>query len=184
MTLRPAGMGKGLALKALVGTGLVILMVGGAVAADKKGERAGALKAVVDCRVVADPGERLACFDKAAAALDAAEAKGDVVVVDRGQMREARKAAFGFNFQMPSFMTQGVKEEELTRMDTTVASARQDPHGKWIVKLADGATWNQIDTEKVRKIPAGAPVTIRAASMGSYLLNVKGYGSFRAKREN
>lgn len=176
MTLR---MQKGLAV-----AGLMIVMAGGAVAADKPTGRASALKAVVDCRAVADPGERLACFDKAAAALDAAEAKGDVVVVDRGQMREARKAAFGFNFQMPSFMTQGVQEEELTRLETTVASSRQDAHGKWIVKLADGATWVQIDTEKLRKIPAGAPVTIKAASLGSYMLSVKGYGSFRAKREN
>lgn len=179
MTLRPASMGKGLAV-----AGLVILMAGGALAADKKGERAGALKAVVDCRAVADSAERLACYDKAAAALDAAEAKGDVVVVDRGQMREARKAAFGFNFQMPSFMTQGEKEEELTRLETTIASSRLNANGKWVVKLADGATWTQIDTEKVRKLPAGAPVTIKAASLGSYMLSVKGYGSFRAKREN
>jgi hypothetical protein len=176
MTLR---MQKGLAI-----AGLMVVMAGGAIAADKPQERAGALKAVVDCRAVADPGERLACYDKAAAALDAAEAKGDVVVVDRGQMREARKAAFGFNFQMPSFMTRGEKEEELTRLETTVASSRQDAHGKWIVKLADGATWVQIDTEKLRKIPAGHPVTIKAASLGSYMLSVKGYGSFRAKREN
>lgn len=176
MTLR---MHKGLAI-----AGLVVVMAGGAVAADKPQERAGALKAVVDCRGVADPGERLACYDKAAAALDAAEAKGDVVVVDRGQMREARKAAFGFNFQMPTFMTKGEKEEELQRLETTVASARQDAHGKWIVKLADGAVWTQIDTEKVRKIPAGAAVTIRTASLGSYMLIVKNYGSFRAKREN
>lgn len=183
MTLRPAGMGKGLAM-----AGLVILLAGGASAQGRDGGkpagRAGALQAVVDCRTIADSAERLACYDKAAAALDAAEAKGDVVVVDRGQMREARKAAFGFNFQMPSFMTRGEKEEELQRLETTVAASRQDVHGKWIVKLADGATWVQIDTEKVRKIPAGAPVTIKAASLGSYMLSVKGYGSFRAKREN
>ena len=175
MTLRPAGMGKGLAA-----AGLVILLAGGASAQSKPPERAGALKAIVDCRTIADSVERLACYDKAAAALDAAEAKGDVVVVDRGQMREARKA----DFQMPSFMTRGEKDEELQKLETTVASARQDAHGKWIVKLADGATWVQIDTEKVRKIPAGTAVTIKAASLGSYMLNVKGYGSFRARREN
>ncbi len=179
MTLRPAGMGKGLAV-----AGLVILMAGGASAQSKPSERAGALKAVVDCRAIAEPGERLACFDKAAAALDAAEAKGDVVVVDRGQMREARKAAFGFNFQMPSFMTQGEKEEELQRLDSTVKSARQDAHGKWSITLADGATWVQIDTEKMRKIPAGAAVTVKTATLGSYFLTVKGYGTIRAKRQN
>jgi hypothetical protein len=173
-------MGKGLAV-----AGLVILLAGSASAQPKPAERAGALKAVVDCRAVADSAERLACYDKAAAALDAAEAKGDVVVVDRGQMREARKAAFGFNFQMPSFMTQGVKEEELKRLDSTVASSRQTPHGKWIIKLADGATWVQIDSEELRKAPAaGSEVTVKAATLGSYFLTVKGLGTIRAKREN
>lgn len=168
--------------------GLVILMAGGAAAQSggqsKPAERAGALKAVVDCRAITDSAERLACYDRATAALDVAEAKGDVVVIDRGQMRQARKAAFGFNFQMPSFMTQGVKEEELTRLEATVGSARQDPHGKWIIKLDDGAVWVQVDTAKLRKVPAGAAVTLKTAALGSYFLTVKGYGTIRAKRQN
>lgn len=177
MTLRPAILGLGLA------GGLVL--ASGAAAQDRPPERAGALKAVVDCRAIQDGTARLACYDAAAAALDAAEAKGDVVVVDRKQVQEARRASFGFNFQMPAFMTRGEKVEELNRIEATVASSRQDPHGKWTIKLADGAVWKQIDTEKLRKGPApGTKVEIRTASLGSYFLKIEGIGQIRAKREN
>jgi hypothetical protein len=177
MTLRPAILGLGLA------GGLVL--ASGAAAQDRPPERAGALKAVVDCRAIQEPTARLACYDAATAALDAAEAKGDVVVVDRAQVREARRAAFGFNFQMPSFMTRGEQVEELDRIEGTIGSARQDPYGKWTIKLADGAVWKQIDTEKLRKKPEpGTKVEIRTASLGSYFLKVEGLGSIRAKREN
>ncbi|HYE44477.1 MAG TPA: hypothetical protein VEA44_01755 [Caulobacter sp.] len=178
MILRPKVLGIGVAALALAAAT-------GAAAQQKPAERAGALKAVVDCRAIQDPTARLACYDSAAAALDAAEAKGDVVVVDRQQMREARRAAFGFNFQMPSFMSRGEQPEELDRIESTIGSARQDPHGKWIIKLADGALWKQIDSEKLRKKPPpGAKVEIRTASLGSYFLKVEGLGVIRAKREN
>jgi hypothetical protein len=36
----------------------------------------------------------------------------------------------------------------------------------------------------MRKIPAGAAVTVKTATLGSYFLTVKGYGTIRAKRQN
>lgn len=168
----------------LAAAGLVMVLAG-PVAAQAKLERAGALKAVVDCRAIADAAQRLACYDAATAALDAAEAKGDVVVVDRAQVQEARKAAFGFNFRMPAFLTQGEEPEALTKIDSTVGSAKQDLRGKWTVVLEDGAVWTQIDTGKFRKPPsAGDKVEIRAASLGSYFLKVGSLGTIRAKRQN
>jgi hypothetical protein len=170
----------------LAAAGLAVILAGPAAAqtAAKPG-RAGALQAVVDCRAVTDPAARLACYDKAAADLDVAEAKGDVVVVDRAQVREARKAAFGFNFQMPTFLTQGESPEVLNRLDTVVASARKDPHGKLKIKMEDGAVWNQIDSTQLRKAPEpGTKIEIRTASLGSFFLKIEGLGTIRAKREN
>jgi hypothetical protein len=156
----------------------------GAQAADKP-ERADALKALVDCRQIADPGQRLACYDQAAANLDAAEAKGDVVVVDRSQVRQARRAAFGFNFQMPSFMTRGERVEELDRIESTIASSRFNSQGKLVVELEDGAIWVQIDSERLRKAPsAGTKVELRTASLGSYFMKIQGLDTVRAKRQN
>lgn len=172
---------------ALSGAALAVLAVLPAVAADSPKTRAPALQAVVDCRKLSDAAERLACYDKATAGLEAAEAAGDVVVVDREQVREAQRSAFGFNFRMPSFMTGGgggAKGEVLETLDSEVASARQ-VGGKWRIVLPDGAVWNQTDNEILSRPPTqGSKVAIRKGAMGGYFLSVDGQKSFRTKREN
>lgn len=171
----------------IVAAGAVALTFAGVgMAADAPLGRAAQLQAVVDCRKLADPAERLACYDAATATLDAAEKSGDVVVVDRAQVREARRAAFGFNFQMPAFMTpRDEKPEEIDRITATVASARQDATGKWVIKLTDGAVWRQIDTKRIFRDPrAGSTVEIRTAAMGSFFMKVDGQMQIRVHRDN
>src|SRR5690606_15796466 len=58
-------------------------------------ERAATVQALADCRKLSEDSARLACYDKAVAALDQAEARGDIVVVDRDQARKVRRQAFG-----------------------------------------------------------------------------------------
>jgi len=53
--------------------------------------RAVILQRLLDCRKEADDAARLACYDAQVAAVDQAEAKGDIVVVDREQARTVRR---------------------------------------------------------------------------------------------
>lgn len=170
--------------------GLALVCAGTALAADTPKSRAPALQALVECRKVADPAQRLTCYDNAASGLEAAEAAGDVVVVDRAQVQEAQRAAFGFNFRMPAFLTGGDAGDAAKRgsvletLETTVTEARQ-VNGKWYIVLADGAVWRQTDNEPINSPPkAGSKVTIKRAAMGSYFLSVGGQRSIRAKRDN
>ena len=171
---------------ALAAGAAALAFAGVGMAADAPLGRATQLQAVVDCRKLADPAERLACYDAATASLDAAEKAGDVVVVDRAQVQEARRATFGFNFQMPSFMTpRDEKPEEVDRITATVASARQDAHGKWVIKLRDGAVWRQIDDKQIFEDPhPGSTVEIRTATMGSFFMKVDGQKQMRVHRDN
>lgn len=171
---------------ALSAAGALALTAGACLAADAPTKtRAAQLQAVVDCRKLADPTERLACYDQAAAGLDAAERAGDVVVVDRSQVREARQAAFGFNVKMPAFLTRGEPEDVIASIDAVIASARQDGAGKWIVRLEDGAVWRQVDSGWVAREPrSGSKVTIRRTPMGGYLMNIDGQTAIRVHREN
>src|SRR5215469_3281282 len=67
------------------------------------------LEALIKCRTVPDNAERLACFDKAAAAVERATSNGDLVALDREQRRQARRQAFGFLLPSLSFLERGEK---------------------------------------------------------------------------
>lgn len=167
--------------------GLAVAMVaglGGTAAAQPKGEgRAVIVQKLVDCRALTDDGARLACYDQATAALDQAEAKGDIVVVDRDQARKVRRQAFGFSFPSISLFEKGETQEEIENVGGVLESARQDGSGRWVIKLEDGAIWAQIDSKELFKTPkAGMPVKIRKAAMGSFMMVIDNQGAFRARR--
>ena len=145
-------------------------------------ELVGALSA---CRAITDPTERLACFDKAAAALDEAQTKGDVVVVDRQQAREVKRQAFGFRLDALSIFDRGgAKEASDEAITATVRNAYQNAAGKWVVTLDTGAVWRQIDDDPLSREPRqGSPIRIRRASLGSYLMNVDGQPGIRVHRD-
>ena len=142
--------------------------------------RAEVLQKLSDCRKIAEPDKRLACYDAAAAGLDQAEAKGDIVVVDRNQARQVRRQAFGFSLPSISLFERGEKKEEIDTVTGKVAAARESSPGHWTVTLEDGAVWTQIDPDPLAIDPKpGMPVKIRRASMGSFLMTV---GPNRAMR--
>jgi hypothetical protein len=169
--------GAGVALMALA-------LAGSAVAADPKSEpRAAIVQKLTDCRKIADNAQRLACYDEAAAAFDQAEAKGDVVVVDREQARKVRKQAFGFTLPSISIFEKGEAKEDLDQNDGVVAYARQDGAGHWVIKLEDGAVWAQNGVEELFKSPKpGMKVHIRKAALGSYMMVIDNQGGVKAHR--
>lgn len=150
---------------------------------------AGALGALLECRSLADDAARLACFDARAATLASAQAGGSVVVVDRAQVDEVRRQAFGFSLPSLAFLVPSGREgtaeaEPIRQVESSVTTARMSRDGKWILSLANGSTWRQTDTERVVRDPRpGSKVVIRTAALGSYLVSVDGQRSFRARRE-
>jgi hypothetical protein len=152
-------------------------------------QRAAVLQAIVDCRAMTDEHARLACYDAAAARLDEAEAKGQVVVVDREQAREVRKEVFGL--QLPSLDIfhpagrDGAAEEDFDRIDAVVKSASQaGPGGRWVFELDNGAVWRQIDNYGLNREPRpGSKVEIRKAALGSFKMKVDGQPAIRVHRD-
>ena len=157
--------------------------------ADDAGGRS--VKALTECRAITADTARLACFDRAAAALAAAVEAKDVAIVDRQEIRRARRSLFGF--ALPSFSFLGgddrggaqdadpAREAEFQEINSTVKSARASgSYGRFDITLDDGAVWQ--NTETLRVAPrSGAAVRIRRAAMGSYFLRVDGI-SVRAIR--
>lgn len=148
-------------------------------------ERSPLLSEVARCRTITGDTERLACFDHAAGALDAAERQGEVVVVDRGQIREARRQLFGFEMPaLPSMFSRDETEAKIDAVETTLVSAGQGLDGKWLFRLADGSEWRQIDSDPVRfQNRAGIDVRVRRAALGSYQLTAGRSRAVRVRRQ-
>ncbi len=147
-------------------------------------QRAKELQILIDCRKITDPTQRLACYDQAAAGLDQAEAKGDVVVVSREEARKVRHQAFGFSMPSITLFERGEKPEVVNSADGLIASVRKTIGGKWEIKLQDGATWIQVDLTEIPIDPKpGQTVKINRATMGSYMMTVANQRAVRVHRE-
>lgn len=145
--------------------------------------RAAALQALADCRAVADGVQRLACYDKAAATLDQAEAMGEIVIVDREQARTVRKQAFGFTLPSLSVFDRGEKPVEMDEIRLKIVAVHRGADGKWVFRLEGGHNWRQIDTGELSRPPKpGGEVTIKRAALGSYKLSTGGAAAIRVSR--
>lgn len=177
MTLRAIGLG--------VMTTFMI-DVAAVAAQGRPGPRADAVQKLIDCRAMTDNGARLACFDATVAALDVAEAKGEIVVVEKEQVKAVRRQAFGFTLPSLNIFDRDDKSERteaLERITAKLVRASRNGAGKWVMELEDGAVWIQTDSESLpRGAKAGSTVEIRKASMGSFFINVDRQRAIRASR--
>ncbi len=152
--------------------------------------RSQALDTIVACRTITVPADRLACFDRNVDALQVATEKRDIVVVNREDVRKARRSLFGFNIpEVPILGGSGGKPgavaEEDREISSTVRAAQQDRDGNWIITLDDGAVWHQTNGGPLAMRPKpGTNVTIRRAALGSYFMQIGKQPGVRARRES
>lgn len=142
------------------------------------------LEAVLACRVIEDPAERVGCYDAAVGRLEAARAEGEVKVITRAEVEKVQRESFGFRIpSLPAFgggETSGATGlERVTEAVKSVSGAG----GKLRVTLENGSVWQQIDDKKVRARDVETAEIFQAA-MGSYKMKLDGGLAFRVRREN
>lgn len=148
-------------------------------------ERSAVFQKLIDCRAIAASAERLSCYDAQIAILDAAERDRQIVVVDKKQMTEARRGLFGFTLPSLRIFGGDDDDEEAKLLETTVRAASRGGNGEWIVILADGARWRQIDDRPIMAPKAGQKIQIRRSGIGTYFARVNGQGNgMKVRREN
>jgi hypothetical protein len=163
---------------------LLGLTAPGARAADIPKTAPPVVQQVLDCRKLTESDQRLACYDRAVDGMAQAQAKGDLVTVDRQQRQALHHQAFGFNLPALSLFGSD-KSEEANQITAKVASASLDAMGKWVIKLDDGAVWRQVDDSTLEPDPhAGSTVRIKKGLAGGYFMNIDKQQAFRAHREN
>lgn len=140
-----------------------------------------AFSKLVNCRTVADPIERLSCYDRELAAVDAAEKRRELVVTDRARVRETRRGLFGFT--LPKLGLLGGDEDEVEEIEAAALSASYNRDGGWTVRLAQGGTWTQTDGRPLALRPReGSKIRIRKGVLGSYMMSVDGQPGIRVRR--
>src|SRR6476659_2698826 len=138
-------------MKAVLPLAVIAVAATMATAADTPPPVARPYAALQACRTIADNTQRLACFDKASAALEAAQKSEEVVIVDRQEVKKARKGLFGFNLPRIGFLAgrenNAEDEADEQQLDDTVGKAQVLPYGKWRITLASGGVWETLETD-------------------------------------
>lgn len=127
-------------------------------------------QAVMDCKTVTDPVQRLACYDRNVGTMVAASQSRDLIVADRATMREARRGLFGL--RLPRLKLFGGNDsEEVTQIEGTIASVYSSRDGSAVFVLADGSHWKQTEGRPVYT-KSGESIVIEKASLGSYFAKI------------
>ena len=121
--------------------------------AEKTHERPELFRNLLNCRTITDNAARLACFDKAAAALE--------------QAQTARTLVFGDEDAFPRF--------EGTELKGKIVEVRPNRAGQYVLTMPDGTRWLHTEWTKFMFDPkAGDTILIRKGLTGSYRASTRG----------
>lgn len=140
-----------------------------------------AVQSLLSCRSIAEPTQRLSCYDKATQGFADAVSKREVVVIDKERANQARRSLFGFS--IPNFGALLGGGDEMSQIEGTVQSVAQNSDGGWTITLADGSVWTQTDDTPVALPPErGDKVVVKRGTLGSYFVKLGSQPGFKAKR--
>lgn len=143
----------------------------------------------MECAAIDDPVARLACFDaafprpsqpsapKPAAAAVAAEKPA--VVPDK-PASEAKE--FGLSNKQRSALEAKPSEPVVAVTTAGVKTVRKLPSGYLLIGLDNDQVWQQTEIDSLVLVQPGDQVSIRQASMGSFLLVTPSHYSTRVRR--
>ncbi|HET9429321.1 MAG TPA: hypothetical protein VFO69_13270 [Allosphingosinicella sp.] len=148
-------------------------------------ERPEVIERITACRAITASAERLACFDREVTALEAATAAREIAVVDREQVRRARRSLFGL--RLPDLGIFGDDDDggedvaAVREINSTIASSYIGQDGRMAFVLTEGGVWVQTDGRRQRP-RAGQPIRIRRGPLGSYIASIDEHAGVRVVR--
>jgi len=173
---------------AILAMGFLAVLMPVAATASEPGERNAVIRPLLDCRKLEGDSARLACFDRESAALDAADAKNEIAVLDKDAVRETRRSLFGFSLPRLPFLGSGKdagddeKDAALQSIEATITSVRNLGFGKWQIELDSGARWATTEAIVGRGPEAGQAIEIKRGAVGSYFGKIEGRRAVRMTR--
>jgi len=170
-------------MRAIFSLAAVGLLAGPANAAKAPPPMSPYINALDQCRQIADSAQRLACYDRAVPPLVTASRSGEINVVDRGQLREARRSLFGFSMpKLPFFSGDQSAGDTPDQIETTIRSVGDLGYGKYRLIVAEGNGVWETSEETNREPRSGQRIIIRRAPLGSYFLRIDGNTGIKGRR--
>lgn len=153
-------------------------------AKDVAPDKAAVLKSLLDCKTKTDPAVRLACYDAAATQFETATAQGDVVVVDREQIRTIKRQSFGLSLPSFAIFSGGARTEDIdTRIELLLDRTQPGEDGHLQFIFEDGAVWRQFDGGEIFPRPRkGMKAVISKGAVGGFFLSLEGKPGFKVQR--
>ena len=150
---------------------------------DPTGTPAATITAVSACRAIAAPDARLACYDRAAAALDTAIRAHDVTVLDRQQVTTTKRSLFGFSIPNIALFNAGKSEDapENTELDSVVTAVRDVGYGHYEITITENAVWRNADAMDFGP-RVGEKIHIKKGMVGNYFLKIGNDRTVRGSR--
>lgn len=149
-------------------------------------QRPEVLNQLTACRAIGAEAERLACYDRQVAALEAAEASREIAVVDRTQIRRARRSLFGLRLPDLGIFGDDTDQSEdgaaVNEINSTIQSITSGADGRVHYVLAEGGIWAQTEGRRGRPPRAGQAIRIRRGPLGSFMASVEGRPGVRVIR--
>lgn len=140
------------------------------------------MQQLLNCRSIQDSAQRLACYDREAAAVNQAISTRNLVLIDKQHATQTKRALFGFS--IPDFGGLfGGDDDQVKEISSTVVSASRNGYLGWTIKLADGSTWIQTDDAELGLDPRkGDKVVVHRGTLGAFFLRVGSQPGFKVKR--
>ena len=139
--------------------------------------------ALAQCRSITGDTDRLACFDRSAAAVVAARQSGDLLVMDRTRVVERKRAGFGLAMDDTAMFGGGPEDKatEVREVDSTIQSVASGGYARFDMALANGSVWQTV--EPVRFPPrAGQSINLTAGLLGSFKAKINDGAVVKVKR--
>ncbi|HEX5257947.1 MAG TPA: hypothetical protein VFW35_04095 [Sphingomicrobium sp.] len=158
-----------------------LVAVGSAVSAKKVQTGTPAqVQRLMNCRAIAAADQRLACYDREAAAMQQAITNQDLFMVDKERARAAGRSLFGFS--IPNFGGLFGSNGEISQIEATIKSAGHNSDGGWLIALDDGSVWTQTDDWPGLDARPGKKVIVKRGVLGSFWLSIPGQNGIKVKR--
>lgn len=144
-------------------------------------------QALRECRAIADPEQRLACFDVSVSAMLDATSEGELRFVDQEEVRKVRRRLFGFSLpDLGIFGSEedGGDEDELNLLHSSIARVMSVNRNTVVFEIDEGSVWqmNDVPPWLIRRMEAGTPVEFKRAALGSYFIRIDGQTGIKGRR--